>query len=138
MSFFPQKGLHAYSMDNYCPQTHVNKRQTNKLLLHHSMLKYTNFRNSPKSISWNSKVYYANCVSGCCTWNMETLVFDAEGVSSLHLWGEHHSVVEVLLVHDLTQLCGAVGVCYRGLHIKWISSWKKSSEMSPFILYFYY
>lgn len=52
-------------------------------------------------------------------------MFDAEGVSSLHLWGEHHSVVEVLLIHDLTQLCGAIGICYRGLHIKWISSWKK-------------
>lgn len=121
---------------------HVNKRHTNKLLLNHSMLKYTDFRNSPKSISWNSKVYVTSNMQivcqACCTWNMETLMFDAEGVSSLHLWGEHHSVVEVLLVHDLTQLCGAVGVCYRGLHIKWISSWKKSSEMSPFILYFYY
>lgn len=64
--FFPQKGLHAYSMDNYCPQTHVNKRQTNKLLLNHSMLKYTNFRYSPKLISRNSKVYVTSNMQTVC------------------------------------------------------------------------
>lgn len=66
------------------------------------------------------------------TWNVEPLVFNTDGVGAFHLWGEHHSVVEVLLVHDLAQFSRTLGIRHRGLHIEWISSYRKYGSQLPF------
>lgn len=49
-------------------------------------------------------------------------MFDTERVCSFHLWCEHHSVVEVFLVHDLAQFSGAIWIRYGCLHVEWIGS----------------
>lgn len=67
------------------------------------------------------------------TGNVHALVFNAEDVQAFPFGGHLDEIMEVLLVHDLTQLRHAVGICDGSLHVEGVGSWWVGHQPISFI-----